>query len=192
MPGSQQEQELPIYEPEPPSFGEERRVPNVLWGRIVAFGVILLLVFLGGRATAGGGGGSSEEVDDLKARLASAQAEIEQLDRLARSQPTTTLPADPGIGAVTTTLPGVSGVTPTAGSGGAVTTTLTGASAAGETQIYTVKPGDNLGSISSKFYGTSSLKECIAKAQTPPITDLSKLQLNQKLTIPMPKPTAPC
>lgn len=162
---------------------------------MVAFGVILLLVFLGGRAT--GGDGSTEETDDLKARLASAQAEIEQLDRLARSQTTTTLPVDPGIGGETaTTLPGSTATTPGgAGSGGVTTTTSAGGTTATTpstgNEIYTVKSGDNLGKIAFMFYGKTSLSSCILKAQTTTI-DPSKLQVGAKLIIPRPTPTAPC
>lgn len=185
---------MPIYEPESPSFGEDRKAPSVLWGRVVAFGVILLLVFLAGRAT--GGGGSTAEVDDLKARLASAQAQIDQLDRVARSQTTTTLPVDTGIGGETSTLPDSTATTRAAASGSATTTTraggttTTGASADGQT--YTVKPGDTLRSIAAKLYGKTSLDSCLAKAQNPPITDPTKLQLGQKLILPNPAPTAPC
>jgi nucleoid-associated protein YgaU len=181
---------LPIYEPEQTSFADERRT-NVLWGRVIALAVVLLLVFLLGRASAGDG--SSEEVEDLQARLASAQAEIEQLDRQVRAQTaTTTIPtigADDG-----TTVPGT-GASP--GAGGAVTTTRPGAGAtttttATEDETYTVRSGDSLRSIASRFYGNVRLESCIAKAQNPPITDPTKLRTGQRITIPRPEPTAPC
>lgn len=185
---------MPIYEPESPSFGEDRKAPSVLWGRVVAFGVILLLVFLGGRAT--GGGGSTAEVDNLKARLASAQAQIDQMDRLARSQTTTTLPVDPGIGGGTATVPDTTATTRAAASGSATTTTRAGGTtttgSSGGAQTYTVKPGDTLRSIAAKLYGKTSFDSCLAKAQTPPITDPTKVQVNSKLILPNPAPTAPC
>lgn len=182
---------MPIYEPEHTSFADERRT-NVLWGRVIALGVVLLLVFLLGRAT--GGDDSSAEVEDLQARLASAQAEIEQLDRQVRAQSATT--TVPGIddGTTGTTIPGT-GASP--GTGGAVTTTRAGTRAtttttATEDEIYTVKSGDSLRSIASRFYGNVRLEGCIAQAQNPPITDPTKLRTGQKITIPRPEPTAPC
>jgi nucleoid-associated protein YgaU len=184
---------LLIYEPEQASFGDERRT-NVLWGRIVALGVVLLLVFLLGRAT--GGDGSSQQVEDLQARLASAQAEIEQLDRQVRSQATPTTPTGTGEETTATTIP--TGTASPGTSGGAATTSsprtgsTTTTTTSTEDQIYTVKAGDSLRSIAAKFYGNAKLEGCIAKAQDPPITDPTKLQLGKKLTIPRPTPTAPC
>jgi nucleoid-associated protein YgaU len=183
---------LPIYEPEHTSFGDERHT-NVLWGRIVALGVVLLLVFLLGRAT--GGDGSGQQVEDLQARLASAQAEIEQLDRQVRAQATPTAPAQTGGETTGTTLP-TGAASP--GAGGAVTTSApstasaTSTTVSTEDEIYIVKSGESLRLIAARFYGNASLESCIAKAQTPPITDPTTVQIGQRLTIPRPAPTAPC
>lgn len=181
-----------IYEPEDTSFAEDRRT-NVLWGRIVALIVVLILVFTLGRATAGDD--SSKEVQDLQARLASAQAEIEQLDRQVRAQAAaTTVPATGGDGTTGTTAPGT-GASP--GAGGAVTTTAPAAGAtttttATEDETYVVRSGDSLRGIANRFYGNAALESCIAQAQNPPITDPTRLLPNQRLTIPRPAPTARC
>ncbi|MGQ0678842.1 MAG: LysM peptidoglycan-binding domain-containing protein [Actinomycetota bacterium] len=155
--------------------------------------MVLFLVFILGRAT--GGGADSEQVDDLQARLASAQAEIEQLERQVRAAQAAPTPP------VSTGANGTGAQSPAAGSGTesgtgtpstATTTTVPAAAASGEDQIHTVTSGDTLRTISQKFYGQANLDGCIAQAQSPVVTDPTKLQLGDKLTIPMPKPTAPC
>lgn len=152
---------------------------------MVAFGVVLLLVFLIGRAS-GGGGGSNQQVTDLKSQLASAQAEIDQLDRQVKAAQTTpTVPAEPAGGATPTTAPPVAG-----GSTGSTPTTVPASPSGNE--VYTVKAGDSLRTIALKIYGKTSLESCIAKAQNPPITDPTKVRVGQKLTIPRPTPTAAC
>lgn len=157
---------------------------NVLWGRVVVLGVVLLLVFLLGRATSG----SSAEVQDLQERLEDREAEIDQLEaanrEAANATPTDAAPAD-----------GTAGGTADGTTGGTTTTTVTPtasptvtptAAANTEAQTYTVKSGDNLGRISTRFYGTVSLARCIQDANQ--ITDASKIQVGKSLTIP-PKPS---
>jgi nucleoid-associated protein YgaU len=149
---------------------------NVLWGRVVVLGVVLLLVFLLGRATSG----SSAEVKDLQERLQDREAEIDQLEaanrEAANATPTPTAPVDGTVdGAVGTTTT----ITPTP----TVTTTASPTAAANtEAQTYTVKSGDNFGKISTRFYGTAGLARCIQAANQ--ITDASKLQVGKSITIP--------
>jgi nucleoid-associated protein YgaU len=152
---------------------------NVLWGRVVVLGVVLLLVFLLGRATSG----SSAEIKDLQERLEDREAEIDQLEaanrEAANATPTETAPVDGTVDGTTTTT-----ATPTP----TVTTTASPSPAANtEAQTYTVKSGDNFGRISSRFYGTASLARCIQDANQ--ITDASKLQVGKSITIP---PKASC
>jgi nucleoid-associated protein YgaU len=179
---------LPIYEPEQPSFAEDRRT-NVLWGRVVALLVVLVLAFTLGRAT--GGDGSADEVQDLQQRLASAQQEIEQLDRQVRAQATTTTLPTVGGGTTGTTLPTIGG-SPGPGGGTTAPSSAVTTTTSSEDEIYTVRSGDSLRSIANRFYGNAGLESCIAKAQNPPISDPTKLQLGAKLIIPRPEPTAPC
>lgn len=163
---------------------------NVLWGRVVVLGVVLLLVFLLGRAT----GGSSDEVDALQARIDSQEAEIDQLEADKRALATPSPGAGTGTedGTGTTTTPGATG-TPGAGTGAspAATPTATASPTAGpnEAQQYTVKSGDTLGRISNQFYGSAAYAKCIQTANT--IADASAIRTGQTLTIP-PKPAQPC
>ena len=162
-----------IYEPDQPSFGEERAT-NVLWGRVIALGVVLLLVFFLGRAS--GGGDSSEEVDTLQNQLAAARAEIDQLQAENRQQvETSPTPAATAVG------------TPVGSPGATPSPTGTGA-ATGE-RSYTVRSGDTLKGIASRFYGNASYDKCIAQAND--ISDPSALRVGRDLTIP-PKPAQPC
>jgi nucleoid-associated protein YgaU len=151
---------------------------NVLWGRVVVLGVVLLLVFLLGRATSG----SSAEIQDLQERLEDREAEIDQLEaanrEAANATPTESAPVDGTVdgttGGTTTTT-----ATPTP----TVTTTASPSPAANtEAQTYTVKSGDNLGRISTRFYGTAGLARCIQDAND--ITDASTIQVGKSLTIP--------
>ncbi|HEX2180411.1 MAG TPA: LysM domain-containing protein [Actinomycetota bacterium] len=175
---------------------------NVLWGRVVVLGVVLLLVFLLGRAT----GGASDEIEALQARIASQEAEIDQLEAEKRALATPTPGAGTGTedGTGTTETPGAGTAgTPGAGTGaGTGTGTGTGGSPAAtpsptvtptagstEAQQYTVQAGDTLGRISNRFYGSTSFAKCIQTANT--IADASAIRTGQTLTIP-PKPAQPC
>ncbi|MDQ3646245.1 MAG: LysM peptidoglycan-binding domain-containing protein [Actinomycetota bacterium] len=69
-------------------YDDQPRKPKILWGRVVALGLFLLLAFLLGRSLGGsGGGGSSEEVARLRADLAEANEKIEELERNAEIEP---------------------------------------------------------------------------------------------------------
>ena len=169
---------------------------NVLWGRVVVLGVVLLLVFLLGRST----GGSSDEIEALQARVASQEAEIDQLeaDKRALATPTPGAGTETGDGTGATASPGP-GTTTTPGTGTGTGTTATPTPTASptatptagstEAQQYTVRAGDTLGRISNQFYGSAAFAKCIQTANT--IADASAIRTGQTLTIP-PKPAQPC
>jgi nucleoid-associated protein YgaU len=169
---------------------------NVLWGRVVVLGVVLLLVFLLGRAT----GGSGDEIEALQARIASQEAEIDQLEADKRALATPTPGAGTGTGGGTGTTatpsPGATG-TPGTGTGTGTTATPTptasptATTTAGptEAQQYTVRAGDSLGRISNRFYGSTAFAKCIQTANQ--IANASAIRTGQTLTIP-PKPAQPC
>lgn len=165
-----------IYEPDQPSFADEPPT-NVLWGRVVALGVVLLLAFLIGRAT----GGSKDQVNALQSQLDSARSQIQQLRSQARAAPSAAPPAAP------TFSPGA----PTAGGAGPTTSPRPGASpsptstASGQAQSYTVRTGDSFSAIASRVYGNATLYKCIQTAN-PSVT---ALRAGQTLSIP---PKASC
>jgi nucleoid-associated protein YgaU len=150
QPGSEDEWE---YETEPRG--------RILWGRIIALAIALVLAFLAGRATAGGGV-SGAQYAKVKRDLAAARAQI------AGQVPTpvateTTSPSPP-----------------------AATSSPSAASSPGATgTTYVVKAGDTLRGIAIKFYRDPDLVDLIAQANN--ISDPTLLHPGTKLTIP-PKP----
>ena len=78
----------PPYEPPPEEEGlyeweteEEGAGPNILWGRVIAIVVGLVLVFFAGRLTAGGGGEVDDtQLDSLRQRNAELQDNVAQLE----------------------------------------------------------------------------------------------------------------
>ncbi|MGH2813109.1 MAG: LysM peptidoglycan-binding domain-containing protein, partial [Actinomycetota bacterium] len=138
-------------------YEEERRGPKILWGRVAALGLALVLAFLLGRVTAGGDD-DSERVADLRTELRSTQAELEQArDELAavENEPTGT-PATPDE-------------TPAEGEGAAA-------------QTYEVQPGDTLRDIAERFYQDVTFDDCIAEANG--ITDPLAIRPGDELEIP--------
>jgi nucleoid-associated protein YgaU len=166
---------------------------NVLWGRVVVLGVVLLLVFLLGRATSS----SSAEIEDLQERLSDREAEIDQLVAANREAAETT--PDPTTEESPAGEAAAGGETAGESTGGTTTTTTPtptvspsaspSAAANTEAQTYTVRSGDNFSSISNRFYGSASFHKCIQMANQ--IADASSLQTGKSITIP-PKPAAPC
>lgn len=171
---------------------------NVLWGRVVVLGVVLLLVFLLGRAT----GGSNGEVDELRAQISSQETEIDQLEaenRALAAAATTTDPPPtegqngagtaPGDTTGGTTTPGdTTGGTTTPGTTATPTPSPTASPDTSQPQEYTVAAGDTLGRISSRFYGSTAFVTCIQQANE---METSNIRSGQTLTIP-PRPAAPC
>lgn len=156
---------------------------NVLWGRVVVLGVVLLLVFLLGRAT----GGNSAELKDLQDRLSDREAEIDQLEAANREAAEASPSPDAGAGTETGTgaSPGTT-ASPTTTVSPSPTVSTTASPAGGNTEAsnYVIKSGDTLGRISTRFYGTANLTKCIQDANAAVITDPSKLQVGKSIVIP--------
>jgi nucleoid-associated protein YgaU len=148
QPGTEEEWE---YESEPRG--------RILWGRIVALAVALLVAFLVGRITAGDTGVSAARYAKVQRDLADARAQIAGQK------------ASPAV----TETPATSSPSPS------LTTTPGGATG----RTYVVKSGDTLRGIALKFYGDASLADLIAQANH--ITDPTLVHQGIKLTIP-PKP----
>ncbi|MDQ3916756.1 MAG: LysM peptidoglycan-binding domain-containing protein [Actinomycetota bacterium] len=143
------------------------RPGRVLWGRVVALGVALLLAFLLGRATGGGDGGVpearfqnvSQERDDLRADVAELEAQLEAAQEPTPA-PTATASAPAGDAA----------------------TDPEGETEGGE--VYIVKAGDTLALIALEEYGDASLDDYIAEAND--ITDPESLAVGTRLILPPP------
>ncbi|HEX3327567.1 MAG TPA: LysM domain-containing protein [Actinomycetota bacterium] len=138
---------------------ETRPRGRILWGRLIALAVALLIAFLVGRATAGGGGGvSAAQYSQVKSDLAAARA---QLANRVTPGATPTAPATSPSPSTSTTPGAASGTT------------------------YVVKPGDTLRGIAEKFYGDVTLVDLIVQANH--ISDPTLVHQGTKLIIP-PKP----
>lgn len=59
-----------------------------------------------------------------------------------------------------------------------------GGQAAGDVQIYEVKPGDTLGAIAQRFYGKASLYPKIFEANRDILTNPDLIKVGQRLKIP--------
>lgn len=134
------------------------RPPRVLWGRIVALIVFVLLAFWLGRATA--------PQTDVSAQLEAANKAVDQAESEARDLQARL--AQQAAAADTEPTPEPSdGSTPVA---------------SGESQTYIVKSGDSLAAIALKFYGDSTLADIIADANN--INDPSEIRPGDELVIP--------
>ena len=142
------------YEEAPPKRG----APKILWGRVVAVFVVLILAFFLGRATAGGSDGVPQDrfnaLEDEN-RLLEQQLQAARADQGQQTE--TPPPADNG-----------EEETPPPDNAGS--------------EIYVVKPGDTLRGIAEKFYGDASLDDVIADANG--IDDPMQLSAGQELIIP--------
>ncbi len=158
---------------------------NVLWGRVVVLGVVLLLVFLLGRST----GGSRSELQALQDRVEAQNAEIDQLEaeNRALASPSPDAAGDPNAPGTVPTATPTSTASPTPSPTSRATATPTAGSTAA--QNYTVRPGDSLRGIANRFYGNAVYAKCIQNANN--IDDARSLPVGKSLTIP-PKPAQPC
>jgi nucleoid-associated protein YgaU len=151
------------YEPDSYEWDYEEardRGPKVLWGRIIALGLFLLVAFLVGRWSAPQDT-SEAALRTMRADLAAAENEIESLEEQL----------DQGSVAAEPT------PTPTADETPAETT--------GEEQTYVVKDGDTLADIAIRFYDDPSFDDLIADANG--INDPTSIRPGQELIIP-PRP----
>jgi nucleoid-associated protein YgaU len=140
----------------------ESRRPNVLWGRVAILGVALLLAFSAGRAT-GGGGADEEQLKGLRAQLAEAHTENEQLAsdlqdaRQAAATEETPTP-EPTDTEATDPVDEVEGPT------------------------YTVERGDTLRLIAQRLCGDPEIADQIEELNG--ITDATQLSVGETLTLP--------
>jgi hypothetical protein len=143
------------YEEEPPKPG----APKILWGRLVAILVVIVLAFLLGRATAGSDGVSQERYDALQEQRDQIQdaldAALEQRAEQAEESPP----------------PSEDSESPPPDNS--------------DSEIYVVQEGDTLRGIAEKFYDDASLDDVIADANG--IDDPTQISVGQELIIP-PKP----
>lgn len=146
------------YGEEPPKAGGGAP-PNILWGRLIALGVLSIIVFLLGRWSAPNGA-DPEELQRVKAQYARAQDEIDNLEA-AIQQPATPTPT-PSV---------------TVGDQGdqAQDTTFDG-------KTYIVQSGDLMRDIADRFCGDPAKAEVIAEFNG--ITDASLIRPGQELKIP--------
>jgi nucleoid-associated protein YgaU len=154
------DKETTSFQSTQPEPDEDRYEPEgggrVLWGRIIALLVALLVAFLIGRATAGGGSSiSSARYAKVKRDLAIARARAAQADQTPVAEQTTPAPSP----------------SPEESESDA---------AGGKT--YVVKSGDTLRGIAQKFYGDASLADLIAEANN--ITDATLVHEGTELAIP--------
>ena len=140
-------------------YEDERRGPKILWGRVAALGLALIVAFLLGRFTAGGDG-DSDQVAALRQELTETQDDLQAArDELAAQDEPTATPS------------------PTAEQTPADTE---GEEATGTT--YTVRPNDTLRDIAERYYQDVTLDDCIAEANG--ITDPLSIRPGQELDIP--------
>lgn len=132
---------------------------QVLWGRVLIIGGVLVLAFVVGILIGGSGsdGVSRDAYNDAISQRDKAEQEREQLKQDLQLARSTTPPS----------------------------TEATDSSSDSQTQTYTVKDGDTWASISKKFYGDSSLASEIWDANN--MTKDTKLKVGMTLEIP-PKP----
>lgn len=148
----------PPYEPPPPEddfyeWENEEEGPghNLLWTRIVALIVGLLLVFFLGRVTAGGDDGVDEtelsslrqENSQLSDEVQQLQADLEQSEAEAAEDETTEAPAEDESDEDAEDETGTD---------------------TGTTETYTVQAGQGFQQIAEDVYGDIGLAECIAEA----------------------------
>lgn len=139
------------YEEEP----TKRGAPKILWGRVVAVFVVLLLAFLLGRATVGSDGVSQDRFEALQAE----NRQLEQALTAAQAEPADQTESPPPDDATESPPPDNAG-----------------------SEIYVVKPNDTLRGIAEKFYGDASLDDIIADANG--IDDPTQISVGQELIIP--------
>lgn len=150
---------------------EERRGPNILWGRIAILGIGLLLAFFLGRATAGGGV-DEEQLTQVRADLEQAEAENQRLsDELAAAE------AEPEV--VETPAPEATEAEASEEEGAGDATDPVGET---EGETYVVQKGDTLRGIAQTFCGDAQLDDAIAAQNG--IEDATQLAVGQSLTLP--------
>ena len=134
-----------------------REGPRLLWGRILALLVALVLVFFLGRSTVSAGA-SDEQVQDLREQVAQLQSQLDTLRSQQATEPSEE-PASP-----------------------APSESAAGGEGEAEAETYTVKPGDTLNTIAEDKYGDVGLGDELGEANG--ITDPEQLRVGVELEIP--------
>ena len=147
------------YGDEPPK-GDNGGTPNVLWGRLLILGGLMLVVFLIGRWSAPNGV-DSEEISALRADYRAAQDEIKEL-KASLTQPAATVSPTPSITV------------------GEQEDAAEDATFDGET--YVVQSGDTMREIAERFCGDATEDDLIADFNG--IADPTIISVGQELKIP--------
>lgn len=137
--------------------------PKVLWGRILALLIALVLAFWVGRATAGGG--NDDRVEELRAQLTQAQEENEELanDLQAAREEAAAAEETPLVEATETP----DAIDPIGEEEGAT---------------YTVERGDTLRLIAQRLCGDPEVADVIEELNG--ISDATQLSVGETLTLP--------
>ena len=156
---------------------EDEPSPKLLWGRVLALAAVLLLAFLLGRASAPDD--SADEAENLRARLAQANAQIKDLEEEvkfgAAPTPTETPAETPGPDDTD------DGTQPAGGGFGGPGRDEDDNEGDEEVETYTVKEGDTLNSIAQEFFDDPSAGTCIADAND---IDPTQLTVGTEIQIP--------
>ena len=147
-------------EPPPGGGGNGRGNNNILWGRLIALGALVLIVFFIGRWSAPDGA-DPEDLRELRNRYVEASEEIEQL-KAALTQPTVAPTPTPSV-----TI-------------GEQTDEAEDATFDGET--YVVQSGDTMRGIAESFCGDPTMDDVIADFNG--ITDPTIISVGTELKIP--------
>ena len=151
------------YEPQASydwDYGDEPpKRNNVLWGRLVALGVVLVLTFLLGRASAPEGV-PEKQLNDVRAQLDEAEDELAQL-RAALETPAPAETETPAEGVVPEETP---------------------TDAPFEGDIYVVQSGDTMRGIAERFCDDPALDDFIAEFNQ--ISDPTLIRPGQEIKIP--------
>ena len=131
---------------------------RILWGRVFALALALILAFVIGRLTAGGDS-SDAETQRLQERVADLQGEVDALRAEAAA-------ASPDAQESPAPADDEDEEQP----------------AADESTTYTVKEGDTLNTIAERFYGDVGLADLIVEAND--ITDPAQIRPGDELEIP--------
>jgi nucleoid-associated protein YgaU len=150
------------YGEEPPKGGGNGGgIPNILWGRLVALGVLILLVFMIGRWSAPDGV-STDELRELRGQVDAAEEEVAELRAALAAQPAATPTPTPSV-----TI-------------GDQTDEAEDPTFDGET--YVVQSGDTMRGIAERFCGDPAKDDLIAEFNG--IADPTIISVGAELMIP--------
>ena len=150
------------YGEEPPKApGGNGGMPNILWGRFIALGVLAIIVFMIGRWSAPDGVDEAE-LRKVRSDLQESQSEVEELKAALTAQPTVAPTPTPTITA------------------GTEDDQAEDATFDGET--YVVQSGDTMRGIAERFCGDPTKDDLIAEFNG--IADPTVISVGAELMIP--------